>query len=140
MPAPEGKLTAAQFEIMRLIWSSDSGLPIGEIWDAIRARRDVSRTTVLNLVDRLEKRRWLKRKKDRDVYRYFPAVDRSATEQQMAGDFLDQFFQGSAPNLIMSLLGSKRISKEDADSLKRLIENSRAAPSPKKGARHDECT
>jgi predicted transcriptional regulator len=140
MPAPEGKLTAAQFEILRLTWNSTGGLTIGEIWDAIRSRRDVSRTTVLNLVDRLEKRGWLKRKKDRNVYRYFPTVDRSAAEQQMAADFLDDFFQGSPSGLLMSLLGSKRISKEDADNLKRLIENSSTAPSRKKGTRHDERT
>jgi predicted transcriptional regulator len=156
MPAPEGKLTAAQFEILGLTWSSTGGLTIGEIWDAIRSRRGVTRTTVLNLVDRLEKRGWLKRKKDQNVYRYFPTVDRSAAERQMAVDFLDDFFEGSPSNLLMSLLGSKRISKEDADSLKRLIEESRlrqpaedsrpkrptedssAAPSRKKGPRHDE--
>ena len=134
MPTPEGKLTVAQFEILRLTWNTTGGLTIGEIWDAIRSRRDVSRTTVLNLVDRLAKRGWLKRKKDRDVYRYFPTVDRSAAEQQMAVEFLDDFFQGSPSNLLMSLLGSKRISKEDADRVKRLIENGSApAPSQKKG-------
>jgi BlaI family transcriptional regulator, penicillinase repressor len=134
MPTPEGKLTVAQFEILRLTWNTTDGLTIGEIWDAIRSRRDVSRTTVLNLVDRLAKRGWLKRKKDRDVYRYFPTVDRSAAEQQMAVEFLDDFFQGSPSNLLMSLLGSKRISKADADRVKRLIENSSApAPSQKKG-------
>jgi predicted transcriptional regulator len=58
----------------------------------------------------------------------------------MAVGFLDDFFQGSPSSLLMSLLGSKRISKEDADSLKRLIENNSAAPSRKKGTRHDERT
>src|SRR5580692_6529477 len=113
MPAPEGKLTAAQFEILRLTWNTTAGLTIGEIWDAIRSRRGVSRTTVLNLVDRLEKRGWLKRKKDHNVYRYFPTVDRSTAQEQMATDFLDDFFQGSPSSLLMSLLGSKRVSKED---------------------------
>ena len=140
MPAPEGKLTAAQFEILRLTWDSTAGLTIGEIWDAIRSRRGVSRTTVLNLVDRLEKRGWLKRKKDENVYRYSPTVNRSAAEEQMAADFLDDFFQGSPSHLLMSLLGSKRISKEDADGLKRLIETSSAPPSRKKGPRHDDRT
>ncbi len=41
---------------------------IGEVWNAIRAARDVSRTTVLNLVDRLEKRGWLKRRKDQGSF------------------------------------------------------------------------
>ncbi len=37
MGTPEGKLTPVQFEIMQLIWDSDQGLTIGEIWEAIRA-------------------------------------------------------------------------------------------------------
>ena len=74
MATPEGKLTPVQFEIMQLIWDSDRGLTIGEIWEAIRQGRAVSRTTVLNLVDRLEKRGWLKRGKDQGVFRYTFAV------------------------------------------------------------------
>jgi BlaI family transcriptional regulator, penicillinase repressor len=122
VPAPEGKLTPVQFEIMQLVWSSNEGLTIGEIWDAIRAGRDVSRTTALNLVDRLEKRGWLKRRKDQGVFRYAAAVERQSVESQLASDFVAEFFDGSAANLVMSLLGSQRISKTDIERLKRLID------------------
>lgn len=122
MTAPEGKLTAAQFEIMQMIWNSADGLTIGEIWEAIRTGRDVSRTTVLNLVDRLEKRAWLKRGKDQGVFRYTAAVERQSAQAQLAVDFVEEFFQGSATNLLMSLLGSQRISKSDIERLKRLVE------------------
>jgi BlaI family transcriptional regulator, penicillinase repressor len=120
--APEGKLTPVQFEIMQLVWDSPKGLTIGEIWQAIRAIRAVSRTTVLNLVDRLEKRAWLKRGKVRGVFRYTPAVRRQAVEERLAADFVDEFFEGSATNLVMSLLGGQRISKSDVERLKRLMD------------------
>jgi predicted transcriptional regulator len=126
--APEGKLTPVQFEIMQLVWRSNEGLTIGEIWDAIRAGRDVSRTTVLNLVDRLEKRSWLKRRKDKGVFRYAAAVERQSVESQLASDFVAEFFDGSAANLVMSLLGSQRISKSDIERLKRLVDE-KAPPS-----------
>ena len=87
MATPEGKLTPTQFEIMQLIWSSTHGLTIGEIWEAIRSGRDVSRTTVLNLVDRLEKRAWLKRRKDQGVFRYAAAVQRQSVEVAVGGRF-----------------------------------------------------
>jgi len=120
--APEGKLTPAQFEIMQLIWNSTRGLTIGEIWEAIRSSRDVSRTTVLNLVDRLEKRGWLKRRKDQGVFRYAAVMARQSVEAQLAEDFVQDFFDGSAAHLVMSLLGSQRISKIEIQSLKRLID------------------
>ncbi len=122
MAAPEGKLTPVQFEIMQLIWSSTAGLTVGEIWDTIRAGREVSRTTVLNLVDRLEKRAWLKRRKDQAVFRYAAAVKRQSVEEQLAADFVHEFFDGSAANLVMSLLGSQRIPKSEIERLKRLID------------------
>jgi BlaI family transcriptional regulator, penicillinase repressor len=130
---PEGKLTPVQFEIMQLIWNSTQGMTIGEIWEAIRSGRDVSRTTVLNLVDRLEKRAWLKRRKDQGVFRYAAAVERHSVEAQLAADFVQEFFEGSAANLLMSLLGSQRISKADMQRLKRLMEERTSESTRKKG-------
>lgn len=128
MATPEGKLTPVQFEIMQLVWDSARGLTIGEIWEAIRQGRAVSRTTVLNLVDRLEKRGWLKRGKDRGVFRYTSAVKRQAVEERLAADFVDEFFDGSAANLVMSLLGGQRLSKSDVQRLKRLMDERGSGP------------
>lgn len=133
MTAPEGKLTPVQFEIMQLIWNSAEGMTIGEIWEAIRTGRDVSRTTVLNLVDRLEKRGWLKRRKDEGVFRYAAAVERQLAKSQLAADFVQEFFDGSAANLVMSLLGSHRISKVDIQRLKRLMDEKEPKSTRSKG-------
>lgn len=134
LATPEGKLTPVQFEIMQLIWNSAQGLTIGEIWDAIRMGRDVSRTTVLNLVDRLEKRAWLVRRKDQGVFRYAAAVQRQSVEAQLAADFVQEFFDGSAANLVMSLLGSRRISKSDIQRLKHLMDDVKSNSARNKGA------
>ena len=40
----------------------------------------------------------------------------------LAADFVEEFFDGSAANLVMSLLGSQRISRTDIQRLKRLME------------------
>jgi BlaI family penicillinase repressor len=130
---PEGKLTPVQFEILQLIWNAEQGLTIGEIWDAIRSGRDVSRTTVLNLVDRLEKRGWLKRRKQQGVFRYTASVERQSVETQLASDFVDEFFDGSAANLMMNLLGSQRISKSEIQRLKRLLDDRASASTRNKG-------
>lgn len=133
MPKPEGKLTPVQFEIMQLIWNAPEGLTVGELWDAIRPNRDVSRNTVLNLVDRLEKRAWLKRRKDQGVFRYAAAVGRQPVEAQLTADFVEEFFEGSAANLLMSLLGSQRLSKTDIERLKRLVDQKAKGSVPEDG-------
>jgi predicted transcriptional regulator len=133
MTAPEGKLTAAQFELLQLLWDSQSGLSVAEIWNAVRAKRNVSRTTILNLVDRLEKRGWLERKKVEGAFRYRAAVDRSATEDELATDFVSEFFNGSAEKLILSLLGSKRVSNAEIRRLKKLLADASRKADQRKG-------
>lgn len=127
---PEGKLTPVQFEIMQLVWAAERGLTIGEIWESMRAAREVSRTTTLNLVDRLEKRRWLRRRKVDGVYRYTARVARPSVEARLASDFLTEFFDGSAANLMMSLLGSRQITPDELDRLRALIQDSGASKPP----------
>lgn len=122
MASPEGSLTSGQFEIMQLLWESKDGLTVVEIWETIGMDRDVSRTTILNQVDRLEKRGWLERNKVEGVFRYRPTVDRESTESKLAADFLTEFFDGSATSLVLSLLGSKRISRNEIKRLKALLE------------------
>lgn len=118
----EGKLTPGQFEILQRVWDSPGGLTVAEIWDGVRTERDVSRTTILNLVDRLEKRGWLTRSKDDSVFRYQAVVERATAENQLANDFVKDFFAGSAVSLVMSLLGSKPVTKADIRKLQQLLD------------------
>ena len=129
---PDLNLTPVQFEIMQVAWATDDGATVTDIWEAVAKSRDVARTTILNLVDRLEKRGWLSRRKVAGVFRYTPTVDRDTASAHVAGEFVDAFFSGSATELVMSLLGSKRISKGEVEQLRAILEQ-RAANKPRKG-------
>jgi predicted transcriptional regulator len=119
---PEGKLTPAQFEIMEIVWDSPAGITVADIWKVISGRRDVGRTTILNLVDRLEGRSWLKRRKSGSVYQYTAAVDRETAAGQAATEFVQDFFGGSAAELVMSLLGSRRMSQAEVERLRKVLD------------------
>lgn len=135
MPKPEGSLTAAQYEIMEAVWDrGGQGATVAEIWQAIAPGRPVGRTTILNLVDRLEKRGWLTRRGKVKPIRYLPALDRQRTAALMAGGFLDDFFAGSASNLVMSLLGSNRITPDDLRRLRDALERPDREGAKGKGA------
>ena len=132
MPNPKGTLTGPQFEILQTLWEDEAvGMTVGEIWDSIRVNRDVSRTTILNLVDRLEKRHWLVREKVDGVYRYKPAVERGQTEQMLANDFVGEYFGGSPSNFILSLLGSNGVSKDEVRKVKKLLDEATGSKSKK---------
>lgn len=134
MPKPEGSLTSAQHEIMAVVWErGDAGATVAEIWQAIATQRDVGRTTILNLVDRLERRGWLARRDREKPCHYLAALTREETAVFLAGGFLDDFFAGSASNLVMSLLGSKRLKAEEIERLRQILESTSKPPRQQKG-------
>ena len=127
MVDPEGKLTPVQHEILETVWAAQgSGATVTQIWEAITLKRPVTRTTVLNLVDRLERRGWLKRKKGAGSIRYLAAIDRATTARMMAEGFVDEFFGGSASQLVMSLLGGKQLSAKEVQRLRKLLDEARS--------------
>lgn len=123
---PEGQLTPAQHEILEIAWDAGTeGASVAEIWQAVSARRGVGRTTILNLVDRLEKRGWLRRRDEPEgVNRYIATVSRERTAAGLAREFLNDFFEGSASNLVMTLLGSNKLSKSELERLKAVLDQS----------------
>lgn len=122
---PEGALTAAQYEIMRVIWDTEpQGATVSDVWQATSQDRPVGRTTLLNLITRLENRGWLKRVADSKPYRYVSTRGRRETESLLASQFVDHFFDGSASHLVMSLLGTKRIDPAQVEQLRALLEES----------------
>jgi predicted transcriptional regulator len=132
---PDVNITPVQFEILEAAWAEPEGATVTEIWETISAKRDVGRTTIINLVDRLEKRGWLSRQKVGGVFRYKPTVDRETAAAHVAAEFVDAFFSGSASDLVMSLLGSERISQEELNELRALIDARRSNTKKSKGAR-----
>jgi predicted transcriptional regulator len=124
MSPPQGKLTPAQHEIMEFVWkSADGGAKVAEIWEAVAKNRSVTRTTVLNFINRLHRRGWLKRAKVDNTYRYVATVTPDRVSDVVATDVVDDFFGGSASKLMMSLLRTKRLRPEEIQRLRALIDS-----------------
>jgi BlaI family penicillinase repressor len=133
MPRPAGSLTCIQHEIMGVVWDSGAeGATVTEIWQAIATQRRVGRTTILNLVVRLARRHWLVRRDRRKPTHYLAALTREETAAALAGGFVEDFFGGSASNLVMSLLGSKRLKPDEIEQLQRVLESMSKQPGAKK--------
>jgi predicted transcriptional regulator len=123
MAKPEGSLSPIQFRILTAIWDrGPRGATVAEIWEEVRKDRDVVRTTVLKLVDRLAARGWLQRHGEPGSLRYRATVPRSRVERQVTSEFVDGFFGGSAAHLVRGLLGSGRISQDEITRLRRLLD------------------
>jgi predicted transcriptional regulator len=119
---------------MEVVWDRGrSGASVAEIWQVVSAARPVGRTTILNLLRRLERRGWLVRRQGQGADRYVAAVSRDRTAALLANSFVDDFFGGSASDLVMSLLGSRRLNPDEIRRLRRLIESASSQPGGREG-------
>ena len=128
MPGPRGNLTAAQYEIMNVVWNAGAaGISVADIWQRIAQARDIGRTTVLNQVERLEKRGWLARLAGAGTSRFTAAMAREEASRQLVTEFVADFFQGSAVELVSTLLGSEALAltKKDIGRLRKLLDDAR---------------
>lgn len=122
MANPTGRLTHEQLEILEVVWARNrEGATVGEIYGTISQNRKVARTTIITMVTRLQRRGWLVRKGAARSFRYYAARKREQTTERLTKQFLDDVFDGSTSRLVMSLLGSKRISQEEIQNLKKII-------------------
>jgi len=133
MPEPRGTLTPAQHQILQAIWhAGPQGATVTEIWQEIADDRSVTRTTVLNQVDRLEKRGWLRRAQSGSAIHYLATMDSQTVRARLAAEFADEYFNGSASKLLMSLIDTRDVREADLDRLEKLLDEARRR---KKGGR-----
>ena len=128
MREPKGSLTAAQYEIMDAVWNAgEEGVSVADIWQAISQARAIGRTTVLNQVDRLEKRGWLKRLPGAGSTRFRAMLAREDASRQLVSGFVSDYFQGRAVDLVSALLGDQasELTKKDVERLRTLLDQAR---------------
>jgi predicted transcriptional regulator len=123
MRQPHGPLTGPQLEILDSVWSKGSeGATVAEIWQDLSAKRPVARTTVLTMVGRLELRGWLVRTEGTRGHRYTAACDKARATGQVCAQFVDEMFDGSAAELMCSLLGSRPINRTEVQRLRDMLD------------------
>lgn len=120
-------LSEAQLEIMRIVWPRGE-TTVTAVWQAIAARRGVARNTVLTVMDRLEKRGWLRKRRVANTDLYRATVSERATLGDFAKRFVDTVFGGSAESLVMALLDGRGVSAAEVGRIRKRIDEARRKP------------
>ncbi len=118
-------LSRAQLEIMNIVWDRGEAT-VADVWKALAGRRKVARNTALTLLSRLEDKGWLERDTDPHAHRYRATVPREATLGTIVEQLIETAFGGSAEGLIMALMHSRKITKEETARLRALIDQAEA--------------
>ena len=120
MKKPEGKLTDTELEIMHVVWELDGGT-VRQVYEILNQQRPLAYTTVMTMMNILEEKGHLTRRKEGRAYRYQPVRPKSQVISGMVDDFVGRVFEGSAAPLVVSLVKDKKISKKDLDEIARMI-------------------
>jgi predicted transcriptional regulator len=120
-PKTERGLTAAQLEVMEVVWSAGE-VGVAEVWKALGRRRSIARNTVQTTLARLHERGWLKARAEGNAFVYSAARPRRSVLARMVGRLVDTAFAGSASGLVAAIVESRRLSDDDLERIRRIID------------------
>jgi predicted transcriptional regulator len=122
MPSPT--LTPQELEIMKVVWTRKSAT-VRDVYEEMRRRRRVAYTTVMTMMNVLERKGHLKKRAEGRSFLYQPTRPKRQVVGAMVREFLDRVFGGSAEPLLVHLLEDRRLTERDLAELVRRVRDGR---------------
>jgi predicted transcriptional regulator len=113
-------LTPHELEIMKLVWEGEEAT-VRDVYEALRARRRIAYTSVLTMMNVLERKGHLRKRAEGRSFVYRAARPRGQVVRAMVRDFLDRVFNGAAEPLLVHLLEDRRLTQRDLEALARRV-------------------
>lgn len=125
MPITE-KLTPVEWEIMEAIWHLGGAPSIRDVVDHAFPEGQKAYTTIQTVMNILEKKGLLKRKKQGLVNFYKPTKSRDQMVNSELSSLVSRMFQGSIPAFANYLIKSDDITLEEIEKIKILLDEKKA--------------
>ena len=119
MRSQSTSLTPQDLEIMKIVRELESAT-VRDIYEALLRKRRVAYTTVMTMMQILERKKYLKRTKADRAWLYRPAQPKRKVIAGMVREFVNRVFNGSAEPLLVHLVEEHKLSREDIEEITRL--------------------
>ena len=113
--------TDAELEILTVLWQRGPAT-VREVHEDLSASREMGYTTVLKLMQIMAEKGLVRRDERQRAHVYEARLAQEQTQQQLVGDLLERAFDGSAMNLVMQALQTKRASSEELSQIRHLLD------------------
>lgn len=110
-----------QLRIMRVLWKQGQATA-RQITEKLSKHQPIAHSTVQTLLRQLEEKGMVTHEAAERVFVFRPLVDQPDVVGHAAHDLLTRMFDGSVAGLVSHLLRRERISPEELDRLRELIE------------------
>jgi predicted transcriptional regulator len=113
--------TDSELEILTVLWQQGE-CTVREVHASLSESREMGYTTVLKLMQIMAEKGLVRRDERQRAHVYEARLAQEQTQQQLLGDLMERAFNGSAMNLVMQALQSKRASSEELLQIRSLLE------------------
>lgn len=109
-------------ELELLRWVSDHApASVRDVAEGFGAPRNLAKTTVQTVMERLRAKGYLARVKRDGMYEYAPSVPKPALLQRLIHDFVERVLGGSSLPLVAYLAQRRGLTQSELDLLTRLV-------------------
>lgn len=132
------KITEAQWSIMELLWESNTPMTVSQICRKLEEEKEIvwKANTVNTQLTRLEEHGVVahgdgagevgeSKKSLKTPKAFYPLVDRDTCRRQEERSFLDKMYQGSVKMMIASFIKDEKLSAEELDEIRKMLEEER---------------
>lgn len=128
------KPTDAELEILHVLWDRESAT-VRQVHENLSQTKQAQYTTTLKQMQVMVEKGILLRDESERSHVYRPAIERGHVRRQMTNHLLDRVFGGSAREMLMEALGSKKTTTEELAELRQMIDDFEKGEKGRKGQR-----
>ena len=118
-----------QRAVMEVVWRLGQA-SVHDVLQQLGHRRKLAYTTVLTVMQKLEKAGWLEHHNEGKSYIYTPARSRDEAGAGSVRGFLKRVFEGDAVAMFQHLIRESNLSDEDLGALRAMIDEKRKERRP----------
>src|SRR3990170_3894466 len=115
------KPTEKELEILQIMWKKGA-VAVKDVHNSMGGKEQNGYTTILKLMQIMHEKGLVTRQKSGNLHLYKAVASQEYTRQFIMDKMIRTVFQGSAMQLVMSALGTKRSSPEELSEIKRYLE------------------
>ena len=116
------KMTPAEWEIMEAVWQLDRPVAVRDVLEHLFPNGEKAYTTVQTILNILERKKMLTRRKTGLVNFYSPTRSREEVSRSETSSLVSRVFGGSVPALANSLLDLEGVGLDELRQIKQLLD------------------
>lgn len=115
------KLPDSELDVMIALWNGHEDMTRNEIEEFMNRKRKLAPTTILTLLSRLEKKKFVSVKKEGKANLYRALVSQEQYQQMEGKHVLEKLYDNSLKNFVVTLYQGKQIDQEDIAELESFL-------------------